>query len=85
MLWAGQTLWSQGHMTPAEKALGLKCYEYCEPADPASLWSGDSQQANAERVNALAARWSLDPASVQEDMLSGQFGIVGELIHSRQH
>lgn len=81
--WAGQTLWNQGSVTPAEKALGLKSYDYGEAADSFDLSPGDSHRANADKVNALAARWSLDPASVQEEMLTGRFGIVGDFLHSK--
>ncbi|MBM3831747.1 MAG: hypothetical protein FJ403_00430 [Verrucomicrobia bacterium] len=82
--WAGETVWNQGRLTQAEIDLGLKCFGYAENA-PMTGFSEQSHQLNAERINLLAARWSVDPSSIDEEMLPRREGISGELIHSRQH
>jgi hypothetical protein len=83
--WAGEALWNQGKLTQAEKDLDLHCFSYGESPAAAAISGGESHHANAEKVNFLAARWSIDPASIVESMLPARPGISGELIHSRQH
>jgi hypothetical protein len=34
--------------------------------------------ANVDRVPLLAARWSLDPAAIDERLLSREYGLAGE-------
>ena len=77
--WAGETLWSQGPVTPAETSLGLKCYDYTEKAPLFS--AGDSNAANAERVAHLAARWSFDPSAIDENAVGPGQCVSGELTH----
>ena len=76
--WAGETLWSQGPPTPAEKELGLKCFDYAESPDGAPWVSSELVGANADKVPLLAARWSLDPAQIDEGFLAQEQGIAGE-------
>jgi hypothetical protein len=77
--WAGETLWNQGPLTAAEKELGLVCFGYDSEHNP--LANRDVLNANSERVNQLAARWSVDPGAISPDNWNGR-GIVGEFSHS---
>jgi hypothetical protein len=77
-VWAGQTLWQQGRPTQAENDLDLKCFEYAEAVEPASLGGRDVICANVDKVPLLAARWSLDPAGIEERFLEREPGISGE-------
>lgn len=75
--WAGHTLWRQGHLTQAESDLGLKCFDYSESLE--RTFNGvDVIGANADKVPLLAARWSLDPARIDERFLQTEPGIAGE-------
>src|SRR5437762_2576019 len=68
-VWAGQTLWQQGRETQAEKDLNLKCFGYGEAVERASFTATDAAGANVDKVPLLAARWSLDPARIEERLL----------------
>lgn len=81
--WAGETLWNQGPLTSAEKELKLSCLGYTD--DRAGFEQKDSLALNTERVPLLAARWSLDPSSIDERQFKSGYGITGELSHSRQN
>jgi len=81
--WAGETLWNQGSLTPAERELTLQCLDYGEKSSGVEL-SGAAGSSNSERVYQLAARWSFDPAGINESMLRTGLGIAGDLIHSRK-
>jgi len=76
--WAGRTIWKQGLRTQAEHELGLKCLDYSDPTDRASFTPPDAMAANADKVPLLAARWSLDPAEIDERFLEHERGIAGE-------
>jgi hypothetical protein len=76
--WAGRTLWNQGKPTLAEQELGLKCFDYTDPAQPFPFSMQDSVTGNAEKVPLLAARWSLDPAAIDERFLEHERGVSGE-------
>ena len=76
--WAGETLWNEGSRTHTEKELGLKCSEYAESSDEIGWASSESNHSNTEKVYFLAARWSLDPLSVDESMLPSPRGIAGD-------
>jgi hypothetical protein len=76
--WAGKTLWNQGETTPAENELKLKCYEYCEAAEVPFFWPQEANSSNCEKVHLLAARWSVDPESIDERFVEQRLGIVGE-------
>ncbi|MFO1501129.1 MAG: hypothetical protein U1G07_22525 [Verrucomicrobiota bacterium] len=76
--WAGETLWDQGKPTQAEIDLGLKCFAYGETAGAIDVSAGESAVPNAERVTALAGRWSFDPTTVDERMLRTGIGVAGD-------
>ncbi len=76
--WAGRTLWNQGKPTPAEQELGLKCFDYSDPAQPFPYSMQESVTGNVEKVPLLAARWSLDPAAIDERFLEHERGVSGE-------
>jgi hypothetical protein len=80
--WAGETLWNQGEPSQAEIDLGCKCFAYCEQPAILELSSGDSH-SNADKITALAARWSIDPTTVNESMLRVGLGVAGDLTRSR--
>lgn len=75
--WAGKTLWNQGAETRTEKDLGLKCFQYFESPDHLFGLS-DIVLSNVEKVAQLAARWSIDPGSVDETLFEHAYGIAGE-------
>jgi hypothetical protein len=77
-LWAGKTLWNQGVKTRAEAELGLKCFQYLETPDRVGFGQPDIISMNTEKVPLLAARWSLDPAAVDERVLEQARGVAGE-------
>lgn len=77
-VWAGQTLWQQGLRTQAENELDLKCFDYAEAAERTSFSAPDSVCTNVDKVPLLAARWSLDPAHIDERFLEAAPGIAGE-------
>lgn len=76
--WAGRTLWQQGSRTTAEDELGLKCFDYMEPAERVSFGVPDPVALNVDKVPLLAARWSLDPARIEDRALEAQHGVAGE-------
>ena len=75
--WAGKTLWNQGLPTRAETEFGLKCFQYFESPDQ-TFEESEIAAANVEKVSLLASRWSLDPASVDENLFDHAYGIAGE-------
>jgi len=75
--WAGKTLWNQGMTTRAESEFGLKCFQYFESPDE-TLEESEIAAVNVEKVFFLASRWSLDPASVDENLFEHAYGIAGE-------
>jgi hypothetical protein len=77
--WAGQTLWNQGAVTPPELDLDFKCFDYAEPMHRIRLSDPNPFVANTEKVPALAARWSIDPAAIAPRTLRESHGIAGEL------
>jgi hypothetical protein len=83
--WAGKPLWNQGPLTRAEMDLGLKCFSYGEGEDRVDFGRPDPAALNTERLPLLAARWSLDPSSIDARMLRENRGIAGQLSRSRAH
>jgi len=83
--WAGKTLWNQGRMTKAEMDLRLKCFDYLEAAESVFFSQSDPTAFNTQRVPLLAARWSIDPASIGARMAKETAGIAGEPSRSRKH
>jgi hypothetical protein len=75
--WAGKTLWNQGIKSVAELELGMKCFRYFEAPENALFGQQDVNLMNTEKVALLAARWSLDPAAIDERSLHS-VGIAGE-------
>jgi len=72
--WAGETIWNQGTRTLPESELDLKCFDYGE-----DYFSSKVIEKNSEKIALLAARWSLDPAAIDERFLNFANGIAGEL------
>ena len=77
--WAGKTNWKEGARTTAEIDLDLKCVEYGGTYERTSYGQGeDALAANVDKLPLLAARWSLDPALIDEQLLEQGQGIAGE-------
>lgn len=76
--WANRTLWNQGARTPAERELDLACFDYGESSELNSWHVPDVIISNVDKVPLLAARWSLDPAAVDERFLGHAHGVAGE-------
>jgi len=76
--WAGKTHWNQGIKTRAELQLGLKCFHYLEAPERTQYGQTDVIALNTEKVPLLAARWSLDPAAIDERLFEQSLGIAGE-------
>jgi hypothetical protein len=74
--WAGVTLWNEGEPTPAEKTFRMRCPDYTDPA-PQSAMARESILSNLDKVPILAARWSVDPVSVHQQIPHG-IGVAGE-------
>ena len=71
--WTGETVWNQGIETLPEIQLDLQLFNYGDHT--ATILDAES---NLEKVAALAARWSLDPARVKWHLLRPTTGIAGE-------
>jgi hypothetical protein len=76
--WSGKTLWNQGAVTQAEVELGMKCYDYTEPAEPTPFALGEPGINNADKVHLLASRWSVDPDTIDDRLIEQELGIVGQ-------
>ncbi len=77
--WAGRALWAQGQRTLPEKELGVVCQEYTDiQQESTGFGVPDRIAANVDKVPLLAARWSLDPATIDERFLEHECGIAGE-------
>jgi hypothetical protein len=76
--WAGKTLWNQGAMTPAERDLRMRCYDYTESATVSPFGASDPAANNSDKVHLLAARWSVDPDEIDERFVEHEWGIVGQ-------
>jgi hypothetical protein len=83
--WAGQTLWNQGAITQSEVELGLFCQDYGASVRDLTGSLLDLLTRNTVRVPRLAARWSLDPGSVESGALERNLGIAGEFSRSIPH
>jgi hypothetical protein len=60
----------------------MLCLEYASEQNSFAL--REALSANSEKVNQLAARWSIDPSAIPPEMWRGR-GIVGALSHSKPH
>ena len=76
--WAGKTLWNQGSMTRAEIDLSLKCFAYGDGEERVDFGRPDPAAVNTERLPLLAARWSIDPTSIDARVLKESQGIAGQ-------
>jgi hypothetical protein len=81
-VWMNETVWNQGPKTLAEIELNMKCFNYGEGAEDRT--TEESAAANVEKVPALAARWSLDPAALNGDGWIPADGVVGKSTRSHQ-
>lgn len=81
--WAGRTLWNQGRLTRAELDLSLKCHGYGEGEERIDYGRPDPAAINTERLPLLAARWSIDPTSIDARVLKESSGIAGQLSRSK--
>jgi hypothetical protein len=76
--WAGETVWNQGRKTAAEAELSMKCFGYGEHPGAASWAAAEWTATNVAKVPLLAARWSLDPARINERLRNHASGVAGE-------
>ena len=74
---AEETLWNEGEMTEDERSLRIVTYDYCEMPTKSFFHYADPLGASTEKVTALAARWSVDPTTVDFRRLRGHQGISG--------
>jgi hypothetical protein len=77
--WAGVTLWNQGIPTPAELRLNLKCFGYGDSPERPLFGAPDPCAGNADKLHLLAARWSLDPDQIDEQVGAQEWGVLGNL------
>ena len=76
--WDGQTRWNQGRLTLTEMDLNLTCFAYGESGARTDFSQSDPVALNTDKVARLAARWSVDPADVNERQLKTGHGITGD-------
>jgi hypothetical protein len=76
--WSGSVTWNEGAPTAAERTLGLRCLQYGDQPEDCGMDEADPFAPNAERVPALAARWSIDPAAVARNAFDERRGITGD-------
>ena len=79
--WSGHTLWNEGEPTPPERTLRMRCPGYDEP-EPQSAIAREIILGNIDKVPLLAARWSVDPVSVHQQVPHG-VGVTGEFTRVR--
>jgi hypothetical protein len=77
--WTGQTAWNQGALTRAELDLFMRCHEYGEVPETDLSDELDHHLSNVEKVPLLAARWSIDPGSIDLARNWSRPGVAGEL------
>jgi len=63
----------------------MKCYPYAEARERVGFAQVDPAVLNTDRLSLLAARWSVDPATIDARMLKESQGISGELSRSRTY
>ena len=80
--WAGRTVWNQGVKTRGESELGLVCFSYTDEPQRLLFGDGDPFAANTEKVSRLAARWSVDPTTLDPRLFRENYGIAGEVSRS---
>lgn len=75
--WSGQAVWNEGVPTEAEIALRLHTFDYFESPERSFFGHADPLGATTEKVTNLAARWSVDPTTVDFRSLRDNRGISG--------
>lgn len=83
--WADATLWNQGDLTQGEHDLRLRCRQYGDTTAENLPRIREIARHNCEKICQLAARWSIDPKSLDVNFLSRENGIAGEFTHSKPH
>ncbi len=76
--WVNETVWNQGRKSLAEIELNINSFGYGEDAGMDDGTMAQSAAANVEKVSALAARWSFDPAAVDGNWQVPAPGVIGE-------
>jgi hypothetical protein len=76
--WVNETVWNQGPKTLAEIELNMKCFNYGEDEELVDSTTEASTAANVEKVPALAARWSFDPAALNGGGWIPAAGVAGK-------
>jgi hypothetical protein len=76
--WVNETVWNQGPKSLAEIELNVESPGYGENPGTDDGTMEKSAAANAKKVPALAARWSLDPAATDGNWQVPAAGIVGK-------
>jgi hypothetical protein len=76
--WAGQTVWNQGPFTFIETQLGIRCFDYFEQVQRVDFSQHDPLAINTEKVPLLAARWSVDPSTIDDRQFKSGQGIAGD-------
>ena len=76
--WVNETVWNQGTKSLPEIELNVECFNYGEDPGGTDRSTGESRAANVEKVPALAARWSFDPAAVHSDSQVPADGLAGK-------
>ena len=79
--WTGKTVWNEGDPTPAERAFRMRCPQYGDPP-PQSASARENLLSNLDKVPLLAARWSVDPVGVHQQLPHGM-GVAGEFSRVR--
>lgn len=82
--WANGAVWNQGAKTLAEIELNVKCFKYGEDPEMDNRTVEEIAATNVEKVPALAARWSFDPAAVHGDWQIPADGVAGNVYRLRQ-
>jgi hypothetical protein len=77
-VWVNETVWNQGPKSLAEIELNMESPGYGENPEMDDGTMEKSAAANADKVPALAARWSLDPAAIDGNWQVPSAGTVGK-------
>jgi hypothetical protein len=76
--WVNETVWNQGPKTLAEIELNMKCFDYGEGTPMEDRTAKTIAAANVEKISGLAARWSLDPAALDDNGWIPADGVAGK-------
>lgn len=79
--WTGKVSWNEGEQTPAERTYRMRCPGYIDPT-PQTALAREAVLSNLDKVPLLAARWSVDPVSVHQQVPHG-IGVAGEFTRIR--